>query len=95
MGSDAYSVLIEHPDRCELNSGTAEIEHLRRRNCTLLLGKFNDIIKMLLAVTEDRATQRCDLSADYGDFKAESDAVRCRSFLFAPLSAENHKALNL
>ena len=87
--------MIEHPDRCELNSGTAKIEHLRRRNCTLTSGKIDDIINMLLAVTADRATQRCDPSADYGDFKAESDAVRRRSFLLAPLSAENHKAINL
>ena len=29
---------------------------------------------MLLTTAEDKATQRCDLSADCGDFKAESDA---------------------
>ena len=32
------------------------------------------IMEVLLTVAEDRATQRCDLSADCGDFKAESDA---------------------
>ena len=81
---------------------SAETVHGFREDCAriprrcILTSHFEDgNIKMLLTVMEDRATLRSDLSADYGDFKAESDAVRCRSFLFAPLSAENHKALNL
>ena len=52
---------------------------------------------MLLTAAEDRATLRSDLSADRGDFKAESDAVRVALFFVCktPLSAENHNALNL
>ena len=38
---------------------------------------------MLLTAAEDRATLRSDLSADCGDFKAESDAERVALFLFA------------
>ena len=52
---------------------------------------------MLLNAAEDRATLRSDLSADRGDFKAESDAASVALFFYAKtsLSAENHKALNL
>ena len=52
---------------------------------------------MLLNAVEDRATLRSDLSADRGDFKAESDAASVALFFYAKtsLSAENHKALNL
>ena len=35
---------------------------------------------MLLTAAEDRATLRSDLSADRGDFKAESDAARVALF---------------
>ena len=84
------------------NAYSVESVHLNRsfcarvpRHCILICRIGDGTIKVLLTVTEDRATLRSDLSADYGDFKAESDAVRCRSFLFAPLSAENHNALNL
>ena len=38
---------------------------------------------MLLTAAEDKATLRSDLSADRGDFKAESDAARVALFLFA------------
>ena len=38
---------------------------------------------MLLTTAEDRATLRSDLSADCGDFKAESDAARVALFLLS------------
>lgn len=67
---------------------SVESVHLNRsfcarvpRRCILTCHIEDGTIKMLLTVTEDKATLRSDLSTDYGDFKAESDAVRCRSFL--------------
>ena len=38
---------------------------------------------MLLNAAEDRATLRSDLSADRGDFKAESDAASVALFFYA------------
>lgn len=52
---------------------------------------------MLLNAAEDRATLRSDLSADRGNFKAESDAASVALFFVqkTSLSAENYKAINL
>ena len=35
MISDEYSAKVEHPDRFELNSATAMVEHPRRSNWTI------------------------------------------------------------
>lgn len=43
--------------------------------------EFYGIIIMLLAVTEDRATQECDLSAVYG-VSGKSDAMDVVALLF-------------
>ena len=43
--------------------------------------EFYGIINMLLAVTEDRATQECDLSAVYG-VSGKSDAMDMVALLF-------------
>ena len=40
---------------------------------------------MLLNAAEDRATLRSDLSADRGDFKAESDAASVALFFYAKI----------
>ena len=66
-----YSALVEHLRRLKLNSVVGEnltplslqTVHHRRRSCTLTLAIIDGIIKVLLAVTEDRATLRSDLSA--------------------------------
>ena len=53
--------------------------------------EFYGIIIMLLAVTEDRATQECDLSAVYG-VSGKSDAMDVVALLFCFLYTYYHSS---